>query len=162
MVMSEPNHIHEYFAKYPEFDYQPVAPFLQEFRRLLRFKGWNNDPTRRKIEWDEIHDAMVLQFNVMYGRRADDLSAWQSLCDALGVNPIPDNIAQCRKIVKTTHVNLVDFLQRPDPEKPVQTFPSERALAKHSKKQKKIFPKSNVNVGSLLRDLLRRIFRPPP
>lgn len=92
------NYIHEYFARYPDFEYQPMAPFLQEFRRLLREKGWLNDPNRSKAEWDAIHDAMVLQFNATYGRSAGDLSAWQSLCAALGVDPIPDNIKQCRKV----------------------------------------------------------------
>ncbi|RPD61910.1 hypothetical protein L226DRAFT_571306 [Lentinus tigrinus ALCF2SS1-7] len=138
----ELNHIHAYFAQYPEFDYQLDAPFLKEFRRLLRVKGWNNDPVRRKAEWDDIHDAMVLQFNTMYGRSAGDLSAWQSLCAALGVDPIPDSIKQCRKIVKGTHVNLVDFVERRDLDQPVRVFPSEHALAEYSKKHKKIFSKS--------------------
>ena len=66
------------------------------------------------------------------------------------------------QIVKNTHVNLVDFVEQRAPDQPVRVFPSERALANYTKKHKKIFPRANVNAGSLLRDLLRRIFRPPP
>ena len=63
------------------------------------------------------------------------------------------------QIVKATHVNLVDFIERRDPEKPVKTFASQRALSKYTLKHEKIFPKRNVHEGSLLRDLLRQIFR---
>ena len=41
---------------------------------------------------------MVKQFNEMYGRSADDLQSWQLLCSALGTDPVPENISDCRKV----------------------------------------------------------------
>ena len=92
------NHIHAYFARYPDFDFREEAPFLKEFRRLANAKGWQPNSARRNEEREALRDAMVLQFNVMYGKDENDLRAWQAMCDALGVDPIPDSISSCRKV----------------------------------------------------------------
>ncbi|KAI0773917.1 hypothetical protein C8Q74DRAFT_1200046, partial [Fomes fomentarius] len=155
--------IHEYFAQYPDFGFSVTSPFLKEFKRLAKAQRWVPDSPRRKKERETLRDAMVKQFNMMYGKDLDDLSAWKALCDALGagrvVDPIPHDISQCRKTLKKTHVNLVDFIDpRRNPEVPVRVFPSEKELAKYTNKHRKIFPRSNVHAGSLLKYLLRRIF----
>ena len=92
------NHIHAYFARYPQFNFQQDAPFLQEFGRLADSQRWNENSARRRKERKALQDAMVLQFNAMYGKDEKDLSAWQALCNALGVDPAPNSITQCRKV----------------------------------------------------------------
>ena len=45
-----------------------------------------------------LKEAMVEQFSQKYGRNANDLAAWQQLCNALGADPIPDNLADCNNV----------------------------------------------------------------
>ncbi len=59
----------------------------------------------------------------------------------------------------SVHVNICDLVDAPLLGKP-KLFPTESALAEYSKRTGKIFPRSNIHSGSLLRYLLRRIFHP--
>ncbi|KAI0370260.1 hypothetical protein BV20DRAFT_1052600 [Pilatotrama ljubarskyi] len=150
--------IQAFFANYPDFDYNAEAPFFEEFKRLETDLHWERK--QREIAREELRDAMVRQFNTMYGTSADDLGSWQLLCTALGMSPVPNNIKACQRKVKATHVNLVDFIEAPLTGKPVQTFKSEAKLSKYTQETKKYFPRDNVNSGSLLRCLLRQIMNP--
>ncbi|KAI0676882.1 hypothetical protein C8Q78DRAFT_999989 [Trametes maxima] len=150
--------IRTFFANYPEFDYNPDAPFFEEYKRLETDLQW--EQKQKEIGREELRDAMVRQFNEMYGTSADDLGSWQLLCTALGMNPVPNDIKSCQRQVKATHVNLVDFIEAPLSGKPVQTFKSEAKLSKYTQETKKYFPRDNVNSGSLLRALLRQIMNP--
>ncbi|KAH9853747.1 hypothetical protein C2E23DRAFT_93232 [Lenzites betulinus] len=148
--------IRTFFANYPEFDFNPDAPFFEEFKRLQKTLDQGEKETAR----DDMRSAMVRQFNDMYGTNVDDLESWQLLCTALGMNPVPKDIKTCQRQVKATHVNLVDFIEAPLSGKPVQTFKSEQKLSKYTQETKKYFPRDDVNSGSLLRCLLRQIMNP--
>ncbi|KAI0723361.1 hypothetical protein C8Q76DRAFT_767296 [Earliella scabrosa] len=108
----------------------------------------------------QLQDAMVLQFNGMYGTAVNDPKAWQSLCRALEIEPVPDTLKDCREAVMQTHVNICDLVAAPTLGKP-RIFPTEGELAIYTRKTGKIFPRNNVHAGTLLRYLLRRIFDPP-
>ncbi|KAI0751375.1 hypothetical protein C8Q80DRAFT_1157047 [Daedaleopsis nitida] len=149
------NHIDRFFAQYPSFDYQPTAPFIEEFTRLRQQEKWDKGHVQNARR--EFNSAMVLTFNKMYGKRADALSAWQKLCSALGVEDMPRDIASCKQLVRGKHVNLVDFLQPPEPGTPVRTFSSEGELREYTQEHEKFFPRKDVNAGSLLKCLLRRV-----
>ena len=41
---------------------------------------------------------MGRQFASYYGSDVHDISAWQSLCIALEVDPVPDTITQCKRV----------------------------------------------------------------
>lgn len=58
--------------------------------------GWKKK--EREAAEDDLRDAMVKQFNAMYGIRADALESWQLLCSALGINPAPKTIKQCHRV----------------------------------------------------------------
>ncbi|OSC99185.1 hypothetical protein PYCCODRAFT_1395651 [Trametes coccinea BRFM310] len=150
--------IRVFFANYPDFDYDEEAPFFDEFKRLQTDLRW--EPKQREIAREELRNAMVQQFNVMYGTSVDDLASWQLLCTALGMSPVPNTIKGCQRKVKATHVNLVDFVEAPLSGKPIRTFKSEIALSKYTQDTKKYFPRDDVNSGSLLRCLLRQIKNP--
>ncbi|KAI9067584.1 hypothetical protein FKP32DRAFT_1620026 [Trametes sanguinea] len=150
--------IRVFFANYPEFDYDVEAPFFNEFKRLQTDLHW--EQKQREIAREELRNAMVQQFNLMYGTNVDDLASWQLLCTALGMNPVPNTIKGCQRKVKATHVNLVDFVEAPLSGKPIRTFKSEVALSKYTRDSKKYFPRDDVNSGSLLRCLLRQIMNP--
>ncbi|CDO74042.1 hypothetical protein BN946_scf185043.g92 [Trametes cinnabarina] len=150
--------IRVFFANYPEFDYDSQAPFFDEFKRLQTELRW--EQKQRETAREELRNAMVQQFNVMYGTSVDDLESWQLLCSALGMNPVPNSIKACQRKVKATHVNLVDFIEAPLSGNPIKTFKSEVALSKYTQETKKYFPRDDVNSGSLLRCLLRQIKNP--
>ncbi|EJF58241.1 hypothetical protein DICSQDRAFT_67423, partial [Dichomitus squalens LYAD-421 SS1] len=147
-----------YFALHPCFDYQPGKCFIQEFRRLARKKNWQGDGFKR--ERRELGKAMIEQFGLVYGKDAGDLRSWQNLCSALRVSPIPSTIGKCREILNSLHVNLVDFIHRPNPEEPVRTFKDEVALSKYTLETGRTYPRNDVPKGSLLECLLRHILEP--
>ena len=118
---------------------------------------------------------MVHQFNQIYGTDEHDIGAWQALCARLGVEDVPETLAGCRQVrsnfylcfttnrrnqqlVMATHVNLVDLTQAVDPTTKVKVFPNVEELRKYSIRQKKVFPKDNLEAGSVLRKLLRQFF----
>ena len=89
------DHIDKYFAQYPAFDYDPNVPCFQEFSRLVQEQKWTRK--QRTAERQVLREAMVEQFNVMYGKDVESLSSLQSLCHALG-GPVPDNITECQEV----------------------------------------------------------------
>jgi len=42
--------------------------------------------------------AMGKQFASFYGTSVNDPEAWKALCEALGVDPVPETIAECRDV----------------------------------------------------------------
>ncbi|PIL36781.1 hypothetical protein GSI_00471 [Ganoderma sinense ZZ0214-1] len=154
------NHIAAFFAMYPTYPYDPAASFVDEFKRLNAFFAWPKHPAEcdeRDLARNRMRDAMVKQFNNVYGTDVEDLVAWQNLCRALEVDPIPSKMRKCRTAVMGTHVNICDLIDAPLLGKP-KLFATENELADYSKSTGKIFPRSNIYAGSLLRYLLRHIF----
>ena len=43
-------------------------------------------------------EAMGKQFASFYGTSIHDMEAWKALCEALGVDPIPETIAESRDV----------------------------------------------------------------
>ena len=101
---STTDHIHEFFAGYPQFQYNPNASFLSEFSRMARALGFDRE--ERDAARQLLRFAMVAQFNTMYGRDANDLSGWQQLCIALGTDPVPDTIPKCREVSSSISVHI--------------------------------------------------------
>ena len=63
------------------------------------------------------------------------------------------------KAVTSVHVNLVDLLEAASRGRP-KMFDTETDLAEYTRKTGKIFPRNDVDAGSLLKSLLRHIFNP--
>lgn len=123
---------------------------------------------------------MGKQFASFYGSSVHDIRAWQVLCAALGINPIPKTIKECKdvrfqsikvdcshqnhlpkpQIIDTTHVNLVDFIDTRTTGKPVEIFETEKALRKYTIKKGKIYPKESAKESGVLKYLLRKILSP--
>ncbi|KAG1731818.1 uncharacterized protein EDB91DRAFT_1058460, partial [Suillus paluster] len=105
-------------------------------------------------------DALVQQFNYIYGTDADDLASWRTLCQLVHVSPIPDTLKSCREAVKATHVNIVDLVDTKVTGTTVTVFVSEVQLSECTIKTGKFFPRDDAYAGGLLRYLLRRIINP--
>jgi hypothetical protein len=90
--------LQEFFDSYPPFVYDSSSSASSEFYRLCDYFHWDRDDPDRQDAHAEFKDALVKQFNVNFGTNADDLTSWQGLCASLYVNPIPDELAACRKV----------------------------------------------------------------
>ncbi|KAI1792899.1 hypothetical protein LXA43DRAFT_972240 [Ganoderma leucocontextum] len=133
---------------------------MDEFYAMCDSFGWHDrDDEERELARDRLRDAMVKQFNNVYGTDVDDLVAWQDLCRALELDPVPSKLRQCRTAVMGIHVNICDLVDAPMLGKP-KLFPTEVALADYSKRTGKMFPRDNIHSGSLLTYLLRHIIHP--
>ena len=88
----------EFFNSYPPFAYNSSSSASSEFYRLCDYFDWERDDPARQDAHEAFKDALVKQFNVNFGTNANDLTAWQGLCASLGVDPIPDKLAECRTV----------------------------------------------------------------
>ncbi|TGZ77423.1 hypothetical protein EX30DRAFT_311232, partial [Ascodesmis nigricans] len=90
----------------------------------------------------------------------DDYSNWQRLCLALGIDPPPSTVSACKKAVRSTHVNIVDFYEAWTRNElhEVRQFGSVGALGRYTRKQKKTMSRADVKDDGLLRYLLRPIY----
>ncbi|KAG8723759.1 hypothetical protein FRC09_001845 [Ceratobasidium sp. 395] len=149
-------HFVAFFAQFKDFSYDPFKSVAGEFKRLKRTRQWEKGINRREA-LGNYKLALVLQFNDTYGTDQNDLASWQNLCRALGIEDIPDSLSACKKIVKGTHVNLVDLVDMPNTQRPARHFETTAALRKYSKKKKKIFPRDEAKAGGILKYLLRPI-----
>ncbi|KAM6503640.1 hypothetical protein JOM56_000583 [Amanita muscaria] len=151
-------HLVEFFARYPRFEYNLEASVSAEFDRLVETYGWERDSKKGKKAWEGFSRAMGKQFSTFYGSRVDDINAWQALCVALNVNPVPQTIHECIAVIKSTHVNLVDFIDTRITGNPVQKFATQEELRTYTKETHKIFPRRSAEESGVLKYLLRKIF----
>ncbi|KAG1867072.1 hypothetical protein C8R48DRAFT_704106 [Suillus tomentosus] len=152
----------DFFATYPAFDYNSSASASSEFYRMCGQFGWDEEDKDKEREQAhcDFKDALVQQFNEIYGTDPKNLTSWRNLCQIVRISPIPDTLESCREAVKATHVNIVDLIHTKVTGKPVTIFVSEAMLSKYTKKEGKFFPRDNAYAGGLLRYLLRRIMNP--
>jgi hypothetical protein len=104
----EEDDIDEFFKDYPDFPYDPTAPFWQEFRYLSFFSGWPTTREQRKrdvdpkspqkLAWKAFRVAVVKSFNKTFGGDEDDIDAWGKLCKAAGVRQVPDDLEGRRNV----------------------------------------------------------------
>lgn len=99
-----------FFLRYTILEYNPRGAPMSEFRRLVSANRW--DPERaRDPEHDmepesqaymsaraAFFDAFRDEFDHLFGGDADDSMTWQSLCETLGIDPMPSSVTQCKKV----------------------------------------------------------------
>ncbi|KAF8550040.1 hypothetical protein OG21DRAFT_518669 [Imleria badia] len=145
---------------YPQFEYDPTGSASHGFYRLCDESGWDRHDPERQAAHQDFKDALVQQFNDIYGTDEDDLGEWQKLCHVVDMDTIPDDLDACREAIRETHVNLVDLVDGHLPGHHVRVFDSERELSEYTRHTGKYFPKENAYAGGFLRFLLRHILDP--
>lgn len=94
--MASTNHLQDFFNNYPEFNYVPANGASGELYRMYDFFGWDRD---EKEEAKELFkDALVQEFNKIYGTDENDIESWHTLCRVLTIDPIPDGLKACREV----------------------------------------------------------------
>ncbi|KAI5781483.1 hypothetical protein EDC01DRAFT_240002 [Geopyxis carbonaria] len=157
----ETDAIDKFFAKYPNFDYDPDAPYREQFHKLCYRMGWKRGDEEREEAWAEFRIAMVLSFGTDFGKKMNDPVAWQRLCQAAGIKNIPDDIKGKQEALLSIDVNLVDLheCRRAKP----QTFPTHfptrdgTQLDKYTIRTGRFFPLEEAYQDELLAFLLREI-----
>ncbi|KAJ7745130.1 hypothetical protein B0H16DRAFT_1422369 [Mycena metata] len=152
----QPTHLSQFFSAYTKFEYDPSGPASQQFQQLRSMYP----PSERKALVEGYNRALGLTFSQEYGDDVNSLENWQRLCRVVEI-PVPDSLEECKYAIEDAHVNLVDLLDILTTGDPVHRFPTERALSAYTLATRKIFPRSKLYKGDLLKYLLRRIFRPP-
>ncbi|KAH6667241.1 hypothetical protein B0J14DRAFT_603024 [Halenospora varia] len=151
------DHIDSFFAEHPNFDYDPSAPIWTEFNRMCDDFEWDSGNYEMRAARREFKSAMVQQFNHLYGIDEEDLNSWHNLCKVLKIEPVPEDLTECRERVRETYVNLVDLVDTPRTGAAVKIFPNLEKLQEYTIKTEKYFPKEDAYAGGLLRFLLREI-----
>ncbi|KAM0436932.1 hypothetical protein ACHAPT_002645 [Fusarium lateritium] len=146
-----------FFAKYPEFEYMRNKPLWNEFDRLcedLKF----GEPKRYHVKGD-FRNALVEEFNHVYGTDEGDLECWRKLCKTMGLST-PTTLAKAHKLVRGAHINLVVLVQSPRTCEPVQVFKNIQDLRNFTAETSWTFPCQHNKAGGLLNALLRKIGDP--
>ncbi|KAF8527563.1 hypothetical protein BU17DRAFT_39287 [Hysterangium stoloniferum] len=157
--MAKRGPIEAFFANYVRFDYDSSNSFPEEFERLAEARRWGRNGKPRAKAYRLLQTAATEQFNLIYGTNVNDINVWQSFCVLLQINLVPDTISACRKKVKGVFVNIVDLVDATISRKPINRFPSERALSEYTLNGR-IFPLDRAKAGGVLRYLLRQISAP--
>ncbi|RDB27496.1 hypothetical protein Hypma_003779 [Hypsizygus marmoreus] len=96
------NHLQAFFNGYPGingypgFTYNPSNPATSEFNRMARLLQWSQ--YERNENKDYFKDALVKEFNTIYGTDENSLESWQTLCRVLSITPIPETLKVCREV----------------------------------------------------------------
>jgi hypothetical protein len=85
----------DYFASYPEFDYNPALPGMPQLFHLRLSQDW--DRVRMAAETKQLQCAYVRDFELHYGNDPSSLKSWRALFRALRM-PRPHNELQARKV----------------------------------------------------------------
>ena len=113
--------LERFFAKYSRggFKYRPERQVIDEYYRLLDVLGLNADDNssprvRARVRAlrdelkDGLRDAMVLEFNSIYGTDVNSVASWQCLCRVLGVSSVPTTLDECKEAGYVfPHIHLV-------------------------------------------------------
>ncbi|KAL0631727.1 hypothetical protein Q9L58_009402 [Maublancomyces gigas] len=157
-----------FFRRYPEFKYNPRGTHMAEFRRLVAAKRW--DPERAKREQYAKEEKSIAynraraaffdgfrgEFDHLFGADAKDFGTWRKLCRTLGVQPMPSDVEECKKVTGRLMVNIYDITHHKRTGAPFDFFNTLDDLRSYTQENKLYFPKDRAK-ESALRFLLRQI-----
>jgi len=147
--------IDDFFAEFPDYPYDDTQPIMDEFHAMCDHFGWWGKNAEKADARARLKDAMVIQFNAMFGIDPNDLDSWHQVCQIIDISPIPTTVAACRKVVRSTHINIVDLVEHERIGAEVVKFETVEALSDYSYRTSKFFPADSAYAGGFLRHLLR-------
>ncbi|KIM27376.1 hypothetical protein M408DRAFT_330080 [Serendipita vermifera MAFF 305830] len=145
-----------YWSLFPDFDHDETAPIQEEFVRLSQQQNWDGKDkmkaSARQKEWGKCFRS---EFSQHYGQDASSLSGWQSLCNEVGLDPIPQSVEACKMALKgKVWVNIVDLVDCRRTGTKVKCHETRGHLRHYTKFNKKIFPKVEAKKNGFLTALL--------
>jgi hypothetical protein len=93
-----------FFGSFQFFDYDPSLPPATSYNLLRRQERWQRDDPASSDAWDRYQKALEDEVRMWFGAESD-LTAWHSLCHAIGIDPLPRTCEQCEE-VRRCHARL--------------------------------------------------------
>ena len=59
---------------------------------------WDRDDPERAEAHEEFKEALVKQFNSLYGTEVDSIESWRGLSLALNIVPLPENVKEAKEV----------------------------------------------------------------
>ncbi|KAJ1301762.1 hypothetical protein OPQ81_008991 [Rhizoctonia solani] len=153
-----------FFAKYPDFKYDPSKPFMDEFWRLVHTYKFGRHGKKYKLARREIKEAILLQFKDIYGTHKCNEGVWHQFFDAIGIDERPREIGLCYKRAKSIHLNICDLIDRPVTGVDVQKFPNVLELSRYTYEdmsRPRIVPPISKKQDPIVGRLFRTVSNPP-
>ncbi|KAL7808642.1 hypothetical protein V8C26DRAFT_412762 [Trichoderma gracile] len=161
-----------FFSSFKSFKYKPSRSPSASWKQLAASQGW--PPRKPKANapgrdaWDRYQKALAKEVELWFGNE-NDPKAWKTLCRAVGRADAPEDIKQCKTILRNTHVNIVDLIhwgrkggEEAEDNAAPEVFKSLQELKDYTFRSHKIFEQEQLreyNGGNVvLRHLLRRLF----
>ncbi|KAG9575942.1 hypothetical protein KCU77_g2818, partial [Aureobasidium melanogenum] len=141
-----------YFERFPDFDHRPRHSIRVEFNRLAKTQEWGREETKRERAncYNEELEGHFRRLGI-----TDQLERLKHLCEELDIKP-RRTIAGCRKILKRTHVYLVDLMDARRADKKVEKFKTYKELKEYTLDTEKFYPLKRAK-GETIEVLLREI-----
>ncbi|KAL7799951.1 hypothetical protein V8C37DRAFT_366123 [Trichoderma ceciliae] len=159
-----------FFTSFAGFPYDPHLSPEASLKLLEQDQGWESRKHGpAKDAWKRYQRALVKEVEMWFGDE-DDLTAWWTLCKAVGHCDPPEDVRMCKAILRNTHVNIVDLIDwgrrrgGEDEASSIEVFRSVEELRKYTLDRDKVFAMrelkeykgGNVVLRHLLRHLLEK------
>jgi hypothetical protein len=96
ILQNRQSFIRGFFSNHSEFAYDEKKDLFEQFHALADYMSW--DTRHTETAHAHLQDALVLQFNAMYGADEKSLAHWQLICQMLHVFLVPTDIAACKEV----------------------------------------------------------------
>ncbi|ETR99571.1 hypothetical protein M419DRAFT_102247 [Trichoderma reesei RUT C-30] len=153
------------------FVHNPAKSPVNSWKDLCKFQSWTNKPNDhppKQKAWKRYQAALIKEVELYFGD-VDDITAWKTVCRAVGCENPPDQISKCKAILRNTHVNIVDLIhwarrggEEAESNTAPEVFKSVRELKDYTFRKHRVFEQEQLmeyNGGNVvLRHLMRRLF----
>ncbi|KAF4842731.1 hypothetical protein CGCSCA4_v008451 [Colletotrichum siamense] len=134
-----------------------VDKLNEEITQKMSHLGIADKETDKKIQKEAFLAELISDWDEYFGD--GDLDDWQRLCGDLGLPTDLPSKTQCRKAIRTVHVNIRQFLDAVPKPETVIFFKNVYKLAHWSRKSKNMVPKDLITRGTPMRALMRELSR---
>ncbi|KAG8681315.1 hypothetical protein FRC09_017570, partial [Ceratobasidium sp. 395] len=154
------SHLIAFFKEYPEFDYDPTRPYMEQFYQMVKRLEWGLTGPRYKKAHTDLRKAMINQFNDIYGTDSEDYNVWSNLFSSLDIEDAPKDIKHCKKFARTKYVNVCNMVDAPVTRVKPRLFATEEELSEYTFGTQYIFPQDGEHMTVLARSFIRNLTNP--
>ncbi|KAI5842265.1 hypothetical protein BZA05DRAFT_464055 [Tricharina praecox] len=148
--------IRELFVANYGFMLNPEAHYRDEFERLCNERQLTRK--QRKEVKKLLGAAEAADFGLRFGTDSNDPGAWRKLCEAVGIEPVPEGLEARRQTILDLHVNIVDLQDGRRRGYKSTIYATEEELATYTKGTSgRCYPRAWAYKGGLVWYLLREI-----
>jgi hypothetical protein len=82
------------------FVHNPAKSPVNSWKDLCKFQSWTNKPNDhppKQKAWKRYQAALIKEVELYFGD-VDDITAWKTVCRAVGCENPPDQISKCKAV----------------------------------------------------------------